>query len=154
MARILIVYHSQSGNTDLLARAVARGVAATPGSTADLKRALDATTVDLAASDGIVICSPEYFGYMSGAVKDLFDRTYEELKDNPAMYRKPYCAVISAGNDGTGALRHIERICLGYRMKKAQEPIISKGIAGPEVLSRCEELGMIMAEGCDARIFR
>ena len=36
---------------------------------------------------GIVICSPEYFGYMAGGVKDFFDRACEELKDDAGIWK-------------------------------------------------------------------
>ena len=153
MAKILILYHSQNGNTEALAKAVAQGVEETENAMALLKKAVDATASDLKESNGLVICSPEYFGYMAGAVKDFFDRTYEELKDDPAMYRKPFCVVISAGNDGSGALTHIERICKGYRFKKVQDPVISRGQPGAETLEKCFVLGRTVAEGVNARIF-
>ena len=91
MAKVLIVYHSQSGNTEMLAGSVAKGVAETEQGHATFKHATNVTAQDIRDSDAIVICSPEYFGYMAGAVKDLFDRTYDELKDDDAMYKKPYC---------------------------------------------------------------
>ena len=98
-------------------------------------------------------CSPEYFGYMAGAMKDFFDRTYEELKDDPSVLKKPYAVVISAGNDGTFALSHIERICKGYRLKKVQNPIVNKGQVTEEIIEKCRELGKTIAEGKKARIF-
>ena len=134
MAQVLIVYHSQSGNTERLARAVEQGVLKTKNVQAVLKRAVNATAQDIRDCNAIVLCSPEYFGYMAGAMKDFFDRTYEELKDDAAIYKKSYCVVISAGNDGTGALNHIERICKGYRFKKVQHPIICKGQVTQEML--------------------
>ncbi len=153
MATVLIIYHSQTGNTKRLARAVTKGVEQTEKATAILKKAADATAQDLRTSDGLVICSPEYFGYMAGQMKDFFDRTYEELKDDPSIYRKPFCIVVSAGNDGSGALMHIERICKGYRLKKVQEPIISKGSVNAEMAEKCFILGRTIAEGINAGIF-
>ena len=52
------------------------------------------------------------------AVKDFFDRTYEELKDDATVYRKLFRIVVSAGNDGSFALSHIERICRGYQQRR------------------------------------
>jgi len=153
MAHILVTFHSQTGNTEKMARAVAAGVAQTRNARANLKAALETTAEDIRDCDAVVFCSPEYFGYMSGAMKDLFDRTYEELKDDPRSLKKPYCIVISAGNDGSGAVRHIERICKGYRFKKVQNPIICKGPVTPDMLALCEELGETIAEGINARIF-
>ena len=153
MADILIIFHSQTGNTEKLARAVAQGVEETTNARAVLKRAADAAAQDLKDCSAVVICSPEYFGYMAGAVKDFFDRTYEELKDDAAVYKKPFSIVISAGNDGTFALSHIERICKGYRVKKVQKPIVCKGKVTEEMLARCVELGSAIAEGVNAGIF-
>jgi flavodoxin len=153
MSDILIVFHSQAGNTEKMAEAVARGVNEVENATAVFKRAAVATAQDLKNCKAVVICSPEYFGYMAGAVKDFFDRTYEELKDDPGIWKKPYCVVISAGNDGTFALNHIERICKGFRFKKVQHPIICKGQITEEILVRCFELGSTIAEGVNAGIF-
>lgn len=153
MTDILIIYHSQTGSTERLARAVARGVDDTPDARAHLMRAADAGAEDLRGCNGFVICSPEYFGYMAGAIKDFFDRTYEALKDDAAVHRKPFCIVVSAGNDGTFALSHIERICRGYRLRKVQNPIVCKGGVTEEALARCAELGSTIAEGVKAGIF-
>ena len=43
------------------------------------------------------------------------------------MHKKPFSVVISASNDGSFALSHIERICKGYRLKMVQKPIVCKG---------------------------
>jgi multimeric flavodoxin WrbA len=153
MAKILIIYHSQSGNTERLARAVAAGVSETENASANFKQAFDASAQDIRECDAIVFCSPEYFGYMAGAVKDFFDRTYEDLKNDATIHKKPYCVLISAGNDGSFALTHIERLCKGYRFKKVQHPIICKGPVTEEVLTSCYELGMTIAEGVNAGIF-
>ena len=153
MADILIIFHSQTGNTEKLARAVAQGVDETEHARAILKQAVDTVAQDLKDCSAVVICSPEYFGYMAGAVKDFFDRTYEELKDDAAVHKKPFCVVISAGNDGSGALNHIERICRGYRFKKVQKPILCKGKVTEEMLTSCLELGSTIAEGINAGIF-
>jgi multimeric flavodoxin WrbA len=153
MSDILVVFHSQTGNTEKMAEAVARGVDAVENARAVFKRAADATSQNLKNCNALVICSPEYFGYMAGAVKDFFDRTYEELKDESGVWKKPYCVVISAGNDGTFALNHIERICKGYRLKKVQHPIICKGQVTEDILTKCFELGSTIAEGVNAGIF-
>lgn len=135
-----------------MAEAVVGGVAS-EGSVAVLKKACDCAEAELIECDGLVLASPEYFGYMAGAIKDLFDRTYEKLREHPKVTKKPYCIVVSAGNDGQGAVMQIERICKGYRFKPVQKPVISKGVVTQEVLAACIELGRIMAAGCDAGIF-
>ena len=150
---ILVTYHSQTGNTKRMAEAVAQGVSETEGTAVIFKRASDTTADDIRGCDAVVICSPEYFGYMAGAIKDLFDRTYEALREDARVHKKPYAIVISAGNDGTGALTQIERILKGYRLKKVQHAIIGKGKVTDDDLSRCVELGKTIAEGVKAGIF-
>ncbi len=153
MTKILVTYHSQSGRTKMMAERVAAGVASIDGAEAVLKPASEATLEDLLECRGLAIGSPEYFGYMAGLVKDFFDRTYEEARGKTGVFRKPYVTFISAGNDGTGALRAIERICLGYPFKKVAEPLIARGEMGPAILEQCETLGQTIAAGCEAGIY-
>lgn len=153
MTTILVIYHSQTGNTRLMADAVVRGVDSLDNVAAILKPAPMATLEDLLSCSGLAIGSAEYFGYMAGQIKDFFDRTYYPARQSKNIFKKPYVAFISAGNDGTGALVSIERIALGYPLKKVYEPVVAKGRITDEVLSRCEELGMTIAAGCDAGIY-
>jgi multimeric flavodoxin WrbA len=151
MTTILVIYHSQGGNNRKMAEAVADGARSIEDVRVVLKDAFDADLDDLLACDGLVIGSPEYFGYMSGATKDFFDRTYEAARGH--VFRKPYAVFINAGNDGTGALRNIERICIGYQFKKICEPIVKKGEITPETLDACREMGQTIAAGCSAGIY-
>ncbi|MEX1297937.1 MAG: flavodoxin family protein [Desulfotignum sp.] len=153
MTTILVVYHSQTGNTRQMAQAVVRGIDSVGTVTSILKPAHLATLDDLLTCSGLAIGSPEYFGYMAGQIKDFFDRTYYPARQSKKIFKKPYVAFISAGNDGTGSLLSIERIALGYPLKKVFEPVVAKGGITNEVLSRCEELGMTIAAGCDAKIY-
>ncbi len=153
MKYILIVYHTQTGNTERLAKEVEKGVLESGEIKPVLKKAFDTDETDIKEASAIVICSPEYFGYMAGAIKDLFDRTYEKLRDDPKVFRKPYAIVISAGNDGTGALNHIKRICTGYRFRLVQPPLICKGGITEDCLKKAYEIGLALAEGIKLGIF-
>jgi len=86
-------------------------------------------------------------------VKDFFDRTYNEARGKKEIFKKPYAVLISAGNDGTGALNHIERICLGYPFKKIMAPVMAKGTVREETLDQCETLGKTIAAGCREGIY-
>jgi len=150
---ILIVYHSQTGRTKTMAQAVAKGAKSIENMRTVLKEARETTLDDLLNSDGLAFGSPEYFGYMAGAMKDLFDRTYYQARARKEIFKKPYVVFISAGNDGLGALTSIERICVGYQLKKIYEPVIARGDINEAILSRCEELGKVIAAGCEAGIY-
>jgi multimeric flavodoxin WrbA len=151
--KILIVYHSQGGNTQKMAQKAAEGAQSISGVEVFMKRASEATLQDLLSCHGLVIASPEYFGYMAGLVKDFFDRTYHEARGKTEIFKKPYAVLISAGNDGTGALNHIERICLGYQFKKVFSPVIAKGEVNGAILAQCEELGKTISAGCREGIY-
>jgi multimeric flavodoxin WrbA len=151
MAKILIIYHSQTGNTKRMADAVAQGARGIEGVEVALKKAVEATLDDLLAANGLAIGTPENFGYMSGMIKDFFDRTYYGAQEK--VFRKPFVVFISAGNDGTGALRAIERIALGYKFKTVYRPVIARGRITPEILEQCVELGATIAGGCQMGIY-
>jgi multimeric flavodoxin WrbA len=151
MSKILIVYHSQTGKTEKMANAVAEGAKSIEGVEVILKKAADATLDDLLTADGLAVGTPENFGYMSGMVKDFFDRTFYGAQEK--AFRKPFVVFISAGNDGTGALRAIERIALGYKFKTVYQPVIAKGDITKEILAQCVELGATIAVGCQIGIY-
>ncbi len=151
MAKILIVYHSQTGRTRKMAEAVAEGAKSIEGVEVISKKAAEATAEDLLSADGLAIGTPENFGYMSGMIKDFFDRTYYATHEK--VFRKPFVVFISAGNDGTGALRAVERIALGYKFKTVFQPVIAKGDITEEILNQCHELGATIAGGCQMQIY-
>jgi len=134
-----------------MADAVGEGARAIEDVEVIFKNAGEATLSDLLTCNGLAIGTPENFGYMSGMIKDFFDRTYAEAEDK--VFRKPYVVFISAGNDGTGALRAIERIALGYKFKNVFTPVIAKGEITEEILEQCRELGGTLAGGCAMGIY-
>ena len=151
MKKLLIVYHSQSGNTRSLAEAVLKGAREEEGVEVKIMMALEASLEDLLWCDGLLLGTPENFGFMSGALKDFFDRTYYPAQ--PYALNIPYALFISAGNDGTGAVRQVERIVKGYPMRKIAEPVIIRGEVTEADLARCAELGLTFAAGLGMGIF-
>lgn len=107
--------------------------------------ALEAGVDDLLWANALLIGTPEHFGYMAGAIKDFFDRTFYPVQGR--VEGLPYAIFVSAGNDGTGAVTSIERIAVGYRWKQCAEPLIVKGDLGDGDLQRCAELGQTLAAG-------
>ena len=153
MKHLLIVYHSKTGNTQLLTDAVVRG-AMNPEVTAvevRVLRALEAGPEDLLWADALLLGTPENFGYLSGAVKDFLDRTFYEVEGKLAPL--PYAIFVSAGNDGTGAVRAMERIANGYPFVAVQDPLIVRGAPQQKHLVKCEKLGLALALGTQMGIF-
>ena len=151
MPRLLIVYHTQSGNTGRLAEAVRCGAQAETGVETIMKRAFDTTLDDLLECNGLLLGTPENFGFMSGALKDFFDRTYYPAEGKTLAL--PYAVFISAGNDGSGAVRQIERIATGYGWKRVAEPLIVRKEITEENLTHAEELGAALAGGLALGIY-
>jgi len=151
MKHLLIIYHTQSGNTGQMAEAVLRGCQQESDVQTRLVKAFDARLDDLLWADGLLFGTPENFGYMSGALKDFFDRTYYPAE--PHQLNLPYAIFISAGNDGSGAVREIDRIAIGYPLRKISEPLIARGDINQQHLKQCEEFGLSMATGLSMGIF-
>lgn len=151
MKCLLIVFHSQTGNTARLAEAVKAGAMDAGDVEVRCQRAFDTSTEDLLAADGLLIGTPENFGTMSGAVKDLFDRTYYPLEGK--MVGRPYAVFVSAGNDGRGAMAQIERIATGYGWKQVLPGHIARGVPTADDLAACRELGATLAAGLSIGVF-
>jgi multimeric flavodoxin WrbA len=153
MKHLLIVYHTQSGNTRRLAEAVLEGACDDLISGVETRSVMarDAGPDDLLWANGLLLGTPENFGYMSGAMKDFLDRTFYPVEGK--VLSLPYAVFISAGNDGSGALRAIRRIANGYPFKEVQEPVIAQGEIVQADIDRCKELGMTLAAGLEAGIF-
>lgn len=147
------MYHTKTGNTGQLAEAAARG-ARHPDITdvtLRMRTAAAAGPEDLLWAQGLLLGTPENFGYMSGALKDFLDRTFYEVEGK--LQPLPYALFISAGNDGTGAVRAVQRIVGGYPFVEVQKPLIANGAINDTHLAAAQELGMTLAAGLSAGIY-
>lgn len=153
MARLLIVSHCPSPHTRAMTDAVVRGARHPDlrGNEVRVLPPLDAGAQDVLRADGVILGTTENFGYMSGALKDFFDRIYYPCLERTESL--PYALFIRAGNDGRGARSSIERIVAGLSWRQVQEPLIFRGEWDDRFIAPCEELGMTMAAGLEAGIF-
>lgn len=150
---LLIVGHVPSPNTRALRDAVERGARSTDIDTVDatVLSPFDATGEHVLACDAIILGTTENLGYMSGALKDFFDRTYYRVLE--AKQGLPYALYIRAGLDGTGTRRGIETIVTGLRWRAVGPPLLCKGTWDEAFLPRAEDLGKRIAAGLDVGIF-
>src|SRR5690554_6776873 len=153
MKQLLIVAHAPSPNTRHLVDAALKG--AQHPDIENIKAnwipPLDATPEDVLAADGILLGTTENLAYMSGAMKDFFDRCYY-----PVLEKKqglPCAIYIRAGHDGTGTQRALDIILTGLRWKQVQDMLLCRGDWQESFVEQCEELGLYMAAGLDAGIF-
>jgi multimeric flavodoxin WrbA len=142
---LLIVYHTRGVKTTQLAEAVARGAASEPAVRVRVLRCADAGPQDVLEADALVLGTPENFGYMSGMMKDFLERIFYECEGKVAG--RPWALLVSAGQDGAGAISSVERIVTGLRLKKVSDPILALKEVTPEIITQCEELGAALAAG-------
>ncbi|MDT0618978.1 NAD(P)H-dependent oxidoreductase [Salinisphaera sp. P385] len=151
--QLLIIAHAPSGNTERLAGALAEGASDATIAGVSVQRAapLQAGPDDVLAADAILLFTPENLGYMSGALKDFFDRTYYAVLDHKQGL--PYALCVRAGSDGTGTCRAVDTITTGLRWRAVNEPLVCRGDFRDAFVDDCRELGMAMAAGLEAGVF-
>jgi flavorubredoxin len=142
MSKVLIIYHSLSGNTEKMANAVREG-AASAGATVNLKKAADADADDMLDCDAVVMGTASYFGYEAGMMKDYFDRTFFTLKGK--VDNKPYGVFGSYGGGGEVAIDSLAKLCETLGLKRAADNVGAQREPSSDALQQCKALGAKMA---------
>ena len=150
---LLVVAHVPSPNTTRLRDAVLTGAGTldVDGLTVRSLTPFETQPDDVMGSDAVVLGTTENLGYMSGALKDFFDRCYYPCLEE--TQGKPYAVYIRAGHDGTGTRRAIETIVTGLRWRAVCDPLVLKGDFQEDFVGQCKELGTLMAAGLEAGVF-
>jgi multimeric flavodoxin WrbA len=151
--RLLVVGHTPSVNTHRLFEAVVEGASSIEIENVEVMayRPFDVQPQDVQTAQAVILGTTENLGYMSGALKDFFDRIYYPcLEHTQGM---PYALYIRAGHDGTGTRRSIESITSGLGWRAVQEPLICRGDWQDAFVAQCQELGTAMAAGLEMGIF-
>ena len=150
--KVLIAYHSQSGNTERMAEAVAEGARSLLGTTVVLKRVGQVTADDLFSSDAIVIGSPVYWSNMSGEVKTFFDNwqfkfgVFPEFK----MKNKVGAAFATGGQISSG--KEVTMLTILAAMLGNQMIVVSAGGAfGASATTEGDSPGIDRKELADAQ---
>jgi NAD(P)H dehydrogenase (quinone) len=78
-ARILVLYHTDAGNTRLMADLVGEGAAGVPETDVRLRGVDEATADDLLWCDGMAVGSPTNMGTVSWQMKRFWDVTAQTL---------------------------------------------------------------------------
>ena len=163
MKTLLIVYHSMTGGTEQLAHAAARGAQSEAGVHVRLLTAPQAGPDDVLAADAYLFACPENLAAVSGVMKDFFDRSYYGALD--CINGRAFALLVCADSDGRNAVRQMERIATGWRLKAVAEPLIvctgaqtpeailAPKTLAPEALADCRALGEALATGLEMGIF-
>ena len=142
MAKVLIIYHSLSGNTEKMAKSVQEGAVAAKAKVT-LKKAHETVAEDVLNCDVVIMGTANYFGYEAGMMKDFFDRTFYALKGK--VDNKPYATFGSHGNGGTKAIESLNKLCDNLGLKKVLDSVDALREPSSEVLDKCKALGAKMA---------
>ncbi|MGD2201252.1 MAG: NAD(P)H-dependent oxidoreductase [Candidatus Bathyarchaeota archaeon] len=97
--KVLVIYDSDTGNTEAMARAVAEGVES-EGVEVETKKVDEASVDDLPEADGVILGSPVYYGLPSAGMKEFID---ESIKYHGKLNGKVGGAFASSGGTHTGA---------------------------------------------------
>jgi NAD(P)H dehydrogenase (quinone) len=153
MTKVLVVYHSRSGNTAKMAEAVAEG-AKNGGADVGLKKVDEATLEDLTGADGVVFGAPTYFGTLSGEMKSFIDRS---VRIRGKLENKVGAAFTSSGSlsggNETTLISMIEAMLI-HGMIIVGDPIetgghygaVAVGAPDAEALNACRKLGERVAK--------
>jgi len=141
MAKILVIYHSDTGNTEKLAGFVAEGARSAAGTEVELVRA-DELDYDAAAeADGLAIGSPDYFSYVAGQVKTFFDKVLSDERFHGKCF-------VGFGTHGGGGkvLDCLEGLANSVKLKKVSDGVMTKGAPDDAGAEAARELGKALAE--------
>jgi len=152
MKTLLLVSHAPSKNTERLVTAMQERITQAQCDNVSMistcALATDVPTV--LSADAIILFTPENLGYMSGALKDFFDRIYYPCLE--VKQGLPTALIIRAGHDGTGTHRAVTTICSGLKWRYIQEPLICQGDWDDKFIEQCSELAETVAVSLDCGI--
>jgi NAD(P)H dehydrogenase (quinone) len=101
MGKILVLFHSKSGNTARMAAEIAEGARRIPGSDVRVRPVADATADDVRWCDGLALGSPTNMGTVAWEMKRFWDETMSG--DWGKLDGRIGCAFSSEGGWGGGA---------------------------------------------------
>ncbi len=150
--KVLVTYHSLTGNTERMAEAVVEGAKSVPDTTVMLKRVAQVTAEDLFSSDAVIVGSPVYWSNMSGEVKTFFDNwqfkfgVFPEFK----MKNKVGAAFATGGQISSG--KEVTMLTILAAMLGNQMIVVSGGGAfGASATTEGDSPGIDKNELADAR---
>ena len=149
MSTALVVYDSETGNTEKMAKAISEGIK--EGYDVEVKHVDKTSLDDLMAADAIALGSPTYFCTMSGKMKALIDKSIEIYPDK--LQNKIGAAFTSsdgiAGGNETTLLSLIQAMLM-HRMvivghQSGSFGAVSIGEPDKECLAQCKKFGKRIA---------
>ena len=141
MPRILVLYYSQTGNTDKMAKAVAEGAQNVQQVNVELSYYADAE--QLSQFDALAVGAPTYHHDMTLNMKRLFE---EAGAKNVDLKGKLGAAFGSYGWSGEAPKLILEIMKNRFEMSVIEPPLLLKYTPDAAGLEKCRELGRRVAE--------
>lgn len=163
MRELLVIHHAPTASVQKLLEAALKGarhpdidrvkVTSAPA-LAWARGEQDETAI--AQADGYLILTPANFGYMSGALKHVFDSTFLKiggsLNDDggagggsESTDQRPYGLIVHGRYDTAGAVRSVEGIITALGWRPGGPVLESLGDVTEDHLAQAEELGATLA---------
>lgn len=141
LPRILVLYYSQTGNTDKMAKAVVEGAQSVQRVNVELSYYVDAE--QLSQFDALVVGAPTYHHDMTLNMKRLFE---EAGAKNVGLKGKLGAAFGSYGWSGEAPKLILEIMKNRFEMSVIEPPLLLKYTPDAAGLEKCRELGRRVAE--------
>jgi len=151
MAKILVIFHSQQfGNTKALAESLAEG-AREAGAAVELINTNErrVTLEEILAADAVALGTPDYFSYIAGTIKTLFDDLYLWDQAGKAVKGKPAALFFTHGGGGKGK-QPFEYLARRF-FQQVGETVESARPIGSEAKKKCFALGQELAKNLGQR---
>lgn len=152
---LAVVQHSRGGSTGELCRAAvgAAGAVTDTSEPVEIRTwgAFDAGPLDVLWADALLLATPAHFGYMSGALKDFFERIYLPCLDQtPGL---PYALIVKGDTDVDGAVSSVQKIATGLQWNLVLPPVTVVGAITAADVEAAAELGATLAAGLGEGFF-
>jgi multimeric flavodoxin WrbA len=152
-ARLLVIWHSNSGATEEMVELVLAGARDPEAGDVEVRdvHALEASAAEVLWATGLILGTPAHFGYMSGALKHFFDTTFKALVHETKGL--PYALFVKGNTDTDGAVTSVTKITTGLEWKEVLPPLTTTEDLDDDRRAACTELGQTMAAGLAEGIF-
>ena len=152
LVKVLVTYHSLSGNTERMAEAVVEGAKSVSGTEVLLKRVGKVTADDLFSADAVVVGSPVYWSNMSGEVKTFIDNWQFKFGVFPEFKLKNKIGAAFATGGQVSSGKEVTMLTILAAMLGNQMIVVSGGGAfGASATTEGDSLGIDNKELADAK---
>ncbi len=157
-ARVLVAYHSATGNTEKLAREIAAGASTAGGVEVVLRKMADVETGDILRAQGIVVGTPVHWSNVSAETKRFLDRVGDTLwkakQNGDGRFAGAFC---TGGAPSMG--KDVARLSIISAFLTMRFTVVGGvdsegfGTLGPEATTGPADPGVSAAELAEARRF-